>query len=144
MPNLSIKAKAPDYTVIEIPSASPSAPVTPAIQGILSSNFEDSSEVPLLKGDKRTSPIEDGMAIGFMTGSCMSILGIPIIAVSLLEAQKKISKAAAKNLKDILIPFTFPGLLVGVVGGLIGAGVGGVVSLCHKIYHAVKQRNHHM
>ncbi len=93
---------------------------------------------------EKTSPIEDGMAIGFMTASCLTIIGIPVIAITLAEAEKKISTKAARRINELLIPFTFPGLLIGLVGGMIGAGVGGVVVLCQKIAHRIKKKHQHV
>jgi hypothetical protein len=94
------------------------------------------------RGLERSSPVEDGLAIGFIAGSCLSIVGIPILAVEWAEAEGKISKNACKSIKQALIPFTFPGLLVGLAVGVVGAGVGGMVSLCRKIHHACKKHRH--
>ena len=92
---------------------------------------------------EKTSPIEGGMAIGFITASCLTIIGIPVIAVTLAEAEGKISAKNARRINELLIPFTFPGLLVGLVGGMIGAGVGGCVALCKKIAHRIKKHHQH-
>lgn len=154
MPISGVNANVP--TVEKVQSTPTNTPATSEISGKSSLNFEDTLEsTPLLKDEPEKytnharhkhskSPVEDGMAIGFITGSCLSIIGIPVIAVNLLEADKKLSAATSKNLTDILIPFTFPGLLVGVVGGFIGACVGGMVSLCRKIHHGVRKHYHNM
>ncbi len=139
MPISSVQTKAPEHTIIEIPDDTPST--TPVLQRAQSFNSVDTYHT---SDRQRKSPIEDGMAIGFIAGSCLSIIGIPVMAVQWAEAEKRISKTTSDNLTQVLVPFTFPGLLVGLAAGIVGAVVGGVVSLCQKIHHAVKKHNHDM